>query len=154
MEQNTETISWSAPEYAHEKKSNDWFWALGIIAVTASVAAIIYGNYLFALLIIISATTVAFYSVREPDMVNYEIRDDGILMQSILLPYKNIQSFCIKSNEDKLLILSNKIFMPLIVIPFNDIDEKKLQEKLKSYLTENTELEEPMTHKIVNYFGF
>ncbi|KKW40533.1 MAG: hypothetical protein UY91_C0041G0006 [Parcubacteria group bacterium GW2011_GWB1_55_9] len=43
-------LEWKGREYDHNPKSADWYWALGIIAVAATVAAILFGNYLLAVL--------------------------------------------------------------------------------------------------------
>ena len=48
-------LEWKGREYDHNPKSADWYWALGIIAVAATVAAILFGNYLLAVLIVIAA---------------------------------------------------------------------------------------------------
>ena len=42
-----EGISWEAPEHRHTDKSSDWYWALGIIAIAAAAAALVFGNTLF-----------------------------------------------------------------------------------------------------------
>ena len=42
---SNEKIIWSALEYEDKIRSQDWFWALGIIVITSSIAAIIFENY-------------------------------------------------------------------------------------------------------------
>ena len=37
-------FEWEGREYDHNPKSTDWYWALGIIAVAAAVAAIRLGS--------------------------------------------------------------------------------------------------------------
>ena len=49
-----EKINWSALEYEVKERSQDWFWALGIIVATSAVAAIIFSDYFFAGLLVLS----------------------------------------------------------------------------------------------------
>ena len=66
-----EKLNWSALEYEEKTRSPDWFWALGIIVVTSSIAAIIFGNYFFATLLVLSGLLLGFFAVKKPDMVHY-----------------------------------------------------------------------------------
>jgi len=50
-------IEWDAHEYEHRERSPDWFWAVGIISVSVAVAAVIFGNIIFGILVIIAAFT-------------------------------------------------------------------------------------------------
>ena len=77
-------ISWSAPEYEEQERSPDWFWALGVIVITGSLAAIIYSNYFFAILIILSGSLLWFYSKKSPELVNYELTSKGFQVKSKL----------------------------------------------------------------------
>jgi hypothetical protein len=56
-----EKLSWSALEYEEKIRSSDWFWALGIIVVTSSVAAIIFGNYFFATLLVFERSSARIF---------------------------------------------------------------------------------------------
>ena len=49
-------IEWNAPEHYYYKRSPDWYWSVGIIAVTGAVLACIFGNVIFGILILASAT--------------------------------------------------------------------------------------------------
>jgi hypothetical protein len=56
-----EKLAWSAFEYEEKNHSNDWFWALGVIVVTATIASIMYNNYFFAAFLILSGTLLGFF---------------------------------------------------------------------------------------------
>src|SRR3989338_6162006 len=64
----TALLEWEGREYDHNPKSTDWYWALGIIAVAGTVASVLFGNYLLALLIIIAAVALAFHAAKRPPL--------------------------------------------------------------------------------------
>jgi hypothetical protein len=100
-----EKLSWSAPEYEEQERSPDWFWALAVIMITASLASIIYSNYFFAVLIILSGSLLWFYSKKSPEMVEYELNTRGFKVKSHLYPYENIKSFFVQIHNTPTLFL-------------------------------------------------
>ena len=151
-----DTISWQGYEYDHHEKSSDWFWALGIIALSSAVTAVIFKNILFALLIIIGAFVVALFAARRPHMVHFEINKRGVGIDDRLYPFKTLESFWIEEDEHEhhvLILKSQRVVMPYIVIPLHDEHMEDARNILLTKLTEE-ELREPVSHKILEFFGF
>ena len=48
-------LEWEGREYDHNPKSADWYWALGIIATAGTIAPVLFGDYLLAILVIVAA---------------------------------------------------------------------------------------------------
>ncbi|MEK7539124.1 MAG: hypothetical protein AAB595_00565 [Patescibacteria group bacterium] len=122
-----ERLEWSALEYEEKERSADWFWALGIIVVTSSVASMIYGNYFFAVLLLLSGLLLGFFAIKKPEMVYYELNNQGLKIKTQLYPYENIKSFWVQidpTGETKLkpmlFIKSERLFMPILSIPIDD----------------------------------
>ncbi len=156
------TISWQEYEYVHHEKSSDWFWALGIIALSSAVTAIIFKNILFALLILIGAFAVALLAAKRPSLVHFEITRRGVSIDDVLYPFSTLKTFWINENEDEygrltLILESKRVMMPYIIIPIHsevDISEiEKIKDILLNKLDEK-ELREPISHKILELFGF
>ena len=147
-------IRWSAPEYFFREKSADWFWALGIIAISLSVIAVLFHDVLFAIFILLGAGTLALYAFKEPRVVSFTVNDRGVLIDTILYPYATLQSFGIDDiGAPKLLLKSKKIAMPFIVIPL----EEELVERVRDYLLdylEEAEHHESFSHKLMESLGF
>ena len=61
-------LEWEGREYDHNPKSADWYWALGIIAVAATVASVLFGNYLLAVLVIVAAIALALHAAKRPPL--------------------------------------------------------------------------------------
>ncbi len=146
-EENINKIEWSAPEYTHREKNNDWFWAIGLITIITCGVALYLNNYLFAVFIIISGASLILFSFSHPQELTIIIDKPGLSLGKDLYPWKNIKSFNIKDkNEEKfakLIIETNKYFLPVYtiflprelinqvketlqkIIPRSEIDESK-----------------------------
>jgi hypothetical protein len=152
------TISWQAHEYFHQEKSNDWYWGLGIVAITAAVLAIVLGNTLFALIITLFAFTSAMQAHREPKLMNFELTNRGIVINHLLYPYSTLESFSVGEQhlnkpDPKVLIKSKRPMFSFIHLPVEEVDIEDVRDYLLMYLKE-AELEESVLEKILEYFGF
>jgi hypothetical protein len=148
-------ISWDAPEHHYTEKNNDWYWAVGIITLTAAALAFIFGNIIFGILIIVGVFALVVHAARKPDLIQIEVNDRGILVEDVLYPFLTIESFWIDAHEHppRLLLKSTKMFMPYIVIHIQGIDREKVREVLLTYVAE-TEHREPLTQKLLEKLGF
>ncbi len=156
MEENPRTLMWEAPEHTHIEKSNDWYWALGILALAGSVTSILLGNVLFGVVIILGAATMIMVSHRHPRTIMYELSPRGLRIDSTLYPFPTLKSYCIDEESPtgpQLLIHSNKVLMPLLIlsIPPEYIDD--IDDLLGTRITEE-HIEEPFGHKLLEFFGF
>jgi hypothetical protein len=150
-----EIITWSVQEYEHKEKRTDWYIALGVIAVSIAVASFLLGNTLFAILIIVGTFTLAIYSMREPGIMEIELSKRGILINDTVYPYNTLESFWVEEydKEPKIIIQSEKVLMPYIIIPLGNTDPDEVREFLFEYLDEE-EHHEPLSHKLMEYLGF
>jgi hypothetical protein len=148
-------IEWDALEHSHTEKNNDWYWAVGIITLTAAAISIILNNVIFAILIIVSAFALVVHAAKKPRLVHIEINDRGIVIDRILYPFLSLESFWIDAHEvpSKILLKSHKLFMPYITVYIEEVDPERVREILLNYIAE-TEHIEPLTHKILEKFGF
>jgi len=148
-------ISWDAPEHLHIEKTNDWYWSVGIITITAASLAIIFNNFVFGILILVAAFALVVHAAKKPKMVRCEINDRGIVLDDILYPFLTLESFWIDAHEQpsKILVKSHKTFMPFIVIYIEEVDPEHVREILLNYIAE-TEHQEPFSLKLLEKFGF
>ena len=77
---DTAILEWEGREYDHNPKSADWYWALGIIAVASTVASVLFGNYLLAVLIVIAAAAFALHAAKEPPLNSFRLIEKGIMV--------------------------------------------------------------------------
>lgn len=159
-----EKISWSKFDYEEKKRSNDWFWALGVIVFTAGAAAMIYNNYFFAALIILSGVLLGFLASKKPELINYELNSKGFVVQNNLYPYENIKSFWVQREtftEKKheklkpiLFVKSERLFMPIILAPIENSMANEIHSFLLSKNVVEEEMKEQFGEKIMEALGF
>lgn len=87
---------WSVITHEHRERSVDWFWALGLIALAAGVASVLFGNVLFAIVIFLAAGSVGFLAARGPREHLVKIDDHGIAIDGTRYPFSSIHSFWIE----------------------------------------------------------
>ena len=139
------SVTWDAPEHNHVEKSADWFFALAVLAIAAVVAAVLVGNYLFAVLCGVAGIVLAVAAGKPPRIIPFAVTARGIRIGATLFPYTTLASYHIDEDHARgpqLLVLSQRHFMPLLVIPIPEeyIDEIEsiLQERLaEDYLEES-----------------
>ena len=148
-------IIWQTPAHEHRIKGHDWFWGVGIIAFSIVGTSIILGDILFAIIIIISAIIIVLSANKEPKLTEVSIDSRGIRINDLHYPYSTLDGFCIDENFGlpKLLVKSKKTFATLIIAPIgDDVDIEKVQKYLSIFIKEE-ELQEPLSHKIVDFLG-
>jgi hypothetical protein len=148
-------LTWQAPEYHHYQRSPDWFWAVGIIVISVAILAFVFHNALFGILILLSAGVLIFFILRPPQDVNYEINKKGIVIGNDLHPYLTLEAFWLENRigEPKLILKSKKTIMPFMIIPVHEDSVDEIGAVLREFLEEK-ELQEPVSHKVMEYLGF
>lgn len=148
-------IEWNAPEHFHTEKNNDWYWAVGIISITAISLSIIFKDIMFAILLAVSAFALIVHATKKPRIVNCQINDRGVIIDNVLYPFLNLESFWIDAEEHppKILIKSYKTFMPYIKVYIEEVDPEQVRDILLNYIAETEHLE-PISQKIFEKFGF
>lgn len=156
MRQQPFRIEWDAHEYEHKERSTDWFWAVGIIAVSLSIASVIFGNIIFGLLVLVGAFTLLLFASRPPSNLHVVVDEKGITRGKIRYPYTTLESFWIDTEHShpKIILRSQKMFMPLIIVPLGDnTNVEELHENILQFLPEEFH-SLPFVEKILEYLGF
>lgn len=148
-------ISWHAPDFIKHEKSTDWYWAVGVITIALAVAGFVFGNVLFGILVIIASFALVLQTSRDPEVREFTVNRKGVKVQNTLYPYSSIESFWVENNpyEQKILLQSEKPWMPYIVFPIKEVDPEEIRDFMIQYLPEE-EHQEPLAQKIMEYLGF
>jgi hypothetical protein len=154
-QRDARTIYWEALEHTRGTRGGDWYWSLGILSIAAAVAAIAFGNILFAIVILLAAVTLAVFALRGPSTFAYTVGPRGIRINDELYPYSTLESFYLDEDapgDVELLLKTQHTFAPLIVVPvpeeYVDIVDQYLNERLlEEYL------EEPFLNKLFELVG-
>ena len=150
-------LKWEAHEYEHFERSTDWYWAVTIVTISIVALAIIFNNFLFAILILVSVFSLMLYAHRQPILVEYEINKKGIRIHDTIYIYSTIESFWVDSHVEhhapKLILRSTKMLMPILVIPLKDVHPDDIHSYLIEFLPEE-EHHEPLAHTLMEFIGF
>lgn len=160
-EKTFETLSWSALEYEEKERSVDWFWALGVIVVAGAIASILFGNYFFAMLLIIAGILLGFFAIKKPETVTYELTDKGFKMKTRLYPYEDLKAFWVQIQVPKteikkpiLFLKSTRVFLPVLSIPIDEEIAPKIKEILTQKNVPEEEMHEHVSDKVMENLGF
>lgn len=151
-------FNWNVHEHEHIERDSNWFWALGIAAICFAATAILLNNFLFAMIIIAAAVSMALYVRVPPPLTAFEVSERGIKIEDKLHHWNTILSFWVEDDEKKggplLLVDTTAIMSPNLVIPLtDDVDHAALRRFLATHCKE-TPMYEPLSHKILETFGF
>ena len=156
MPEAPRAITWEAPEHHHIEKSGDWFWVLGIITIAATIAAMFFGNIMFALVLALSGGVLSLSAAKRPKIIPFAVTVRGVRINDELFPYSTLESYYIDEENPtgpQLLVRSSRLFMPLLILPIPDEYIDDIETLLKEKLDEE-HLEEPLFHKLLEFFGF
>ena len=156
MEPTARAISWEAPEHHHVEKGNDWFFALIIVIVALVITAILFNNVLFALLVGVAGGVLGVAAARKPRIIPFSVSVRGVKIEDILHPFPSLAAYHIDEEDPRgphLLLRSEQLLLPLIVIPIPEDYIDDIEEILKEKLPEE-EIEEPFLAKVLELFGF
>ena len=146
-------ISWSGYEYEFQHKSPDWFWALGILAIAGAITALILGNTLFAIVILLGAFAMALIAVKRPVLTEFVINERGIGIGKKLYPFDTLESYWVREESPALLIKSKKLLMHHLTIPLENAPLAAIDAALASKIKKE-EHHEPVAHRILEAVGF
>jgi hypothetical protein len=149
-------IVWEAYEHHHHDRGSEWFWILGILTVASTIAAVLLGNALLGMILALGGALAGIGALREPKIISYGVTARGIRIDDKLFPYTTLDCFCIDEESHlgpQLLIRSEKLFMPLIIIPLPEDMQEEIEQIIAQRIPEE-HLEEPFIYKVLEYFKF
>ena len=151
----TPALRWSAYEHEYFERSSDWYWALGIVAISIALTAIILHNFFFGLLILVAAVALGLIAQTPPELAHIELSDRGIRINGLLHRWDHIISFWVEEEHDAppmLLVDTTKFMSPNLIIPIEEIDPSLVRTFLKAHAKEK-HMHEPVAHKILEFLG-
>ena len=150
MPPQNESIAWSAPTHEQKDRSVDWYWALGILGVCGAIAAVLWGNLLFAAIIAVAAGSVGALAARNPREHDVHIDSRGITIDHELYPYESLHSFWVSVDDrsEKLHLATNGVIHPHITL---SIHAPANAERVYRYVSRH--LQEEETYSLGSMFG-
>lgn len=151
-------LEWEGREYDHNPKDADWYWALGIIAVAATIATVLFGNYLLAVLIVVAAIAFALHAAKEPPLHRFQLVEAGIVIGDELHPFERMLSFSVLEDVDgkfppMISIKTESWFSPHLIIPLEGVDVDMVYNYFLRHVDED-EHRHTFTDLVAAWLGF
>ncbi len=146
-------LEWQTLEYPFRERGTDWFISVAIVSFAIAVAAVILGNYMFAVLIVVGGASLLLYAARIPKEITVRILEKGIMVDTLIYPFETLRSFFVNEHEGRLFIRTKKLFMPLLVIHIESAHPDAIRKSLAEVLPEE-EIEESFFEKLMEHVGF
>ena len=148
--------NWSIPEYQVYKKDSSWFLFAGVGIVVMMGYAFFTNNFLFAVIIVISAFILIIRG-KEPAQVDFTIFEDGVAIGNKFYEYSKFKDFAIVYKPEEkvknIYFEFSNLFFNRLSIPLEDNDPLLIREILVKYLAENKEMiERPTSENLARLF--
>lgn len=147
--QRSPVFAWEGREYQFEEKSADWYWALGIIATACGIAAILFGNFLLALVIAAAAGSISLAASRGPRMHRFSLLEEGLVVDEHYYPYSSMLHFSVLEYADETLppslsIKTKFLLVPHLLIPIVGHNPVEIYEYMSLHLPDGRHEESPV----------
>lgn len=146
-------FEWETQEYNSVERSNDWFWAVGIIGLASAILSIIFKNILFGIFILLAVFCVFIFEIKKPRTIKIVISPKGIILGKMYYPYDKLKGYYINEDFNRLYITTDKLVLPVIAINLENMDEEELNDALSTVLPE-MKIEVSMTDHVIEKLGF
>lgn len=153
MENEIQTIHWTAPSHTHSKRSTDWMWGVGLLALAGAIFAIYLHNYVFGIFILMGGIVMIMLYSEPAVEIPFEINSEGIKVGNTMHLYKNINGFTVKNKPKEILMIETRTyFLPVITIPIPEDSANSIRATLSSVLNE-LELQESRSMQFAEKLG-
>jgi len=155
MAEQLRGVEWQAREHHHIEKKSDWYWIVGILVASFSIACIFLGNVLFGIAFMLGGAVMLILASRPPRILTYAVTARGVRIDDTLFPYTTLEGYAIDEENisgPQLLVRSSKLFMPLLILPLPHEHVDDIEDLIADRLPEE-HLEEPLIYKILEFFG-
>ena len=149
-------LEWNVVETPPAQKSVDWFWAVGIILLSLAVIAIVFGNPLFGVFLVVVLFVLFALTHKHPRTIRYVLTKDGLYELEQLYQFSKIKSFYIDESMyhvPTLVIEVERWLLPILGIPLQkEIAPQDVRMYMRPHIMEKP-IKEPLFHHLFEMFG-
>lgn len=132
--------TWEVDEYPQHNRSKSWYVIASVLGIGLIIYAILTSNFLFAIIILMSAVIMLITMFSKPEKIPVVITTTGIVVGDMYYDYQSIRDFSIAYDppEVKLLYIEFYSFsQPMLSISLEDMDPNLVRESLLPFCLEN-----------------
>jgi hypothetical protein len=123
--------------------------------VCIAITSLLFGDFFFAILILVAACTIALASRTPPSLAEFELSETGIRINDTMHRFDEVLAFWVHDDphaRPMLLIDTTKFLSPNLIIPIEHIDPALVRAFLKERVEEKF-MREPIGHKVLAFLG-
>lgn len=150
-----DNLTWRAKEFEQPDRHPNWYVSLWIFAAALIVVAIILKSYLLVFFIFLSALVVNIYALKVPQVINFELGTDHIIVGDKQYDLDKFDAFWIFERQDGNLLVLNakKGFRIDLEAPLGDANPDDVRSILSQTLPEK-ERDESLIDLIASWLKF
>ncbi len=140
-----ELLAWETWEFPPHERSRNWYIIAGVVGVVLIVSAILSGNFLFAIIVLMMGVILLMGHLRRPERITMHVTTLGLVLGTEFCRYRDIKDFSIIYDppDVKLLYVDfHRLSHPLVALPLEGVNPNLLREALLPYIFENLDREE------------
>jgi hypothetical protein len=136
-----EIMGWDVDERTHYDRDRRWYLIAGFVAGAMLILAILTMNYLFAVIIILTAIVYIYNHGQAPLKVRFSVTDEGVRYGSRFYDFDDLKDFSIvykpKLGINNLYFEVQGFFQQRLSIPLGPENPLPIRQKLLQYLPED-----------------
>ena len=143
MAQAQNVFVWETPEFEERPRTSRWYLVVSLVALACVVYGVLTGNYLFALIIVVSAVVLILAENEEPRKILIQVGHNGIVVDGRFTTFDKLNNFSIIYHPPytKVLYMDYKYSLkPRVKVYLEDQDPIAIRNHLLGYLPENLNL--------------
>jgi len=152
MTENKNELSWRVPEYHEHERSQRWYAIAITVLGLMLVYAVLTGNFLFAIILIIVSIIMTVQDKQKAPEVDIAVADSGLRVGGKEYKYSVFKNFWIyyEPSEQKLLFFEFKSAVrPRLSLPLLNKNPLRIRALLLKHLPEDIEKEnEPISEQL------
>jgi len=146
-------LAWQFSEFREIVRSRLWWIAAAIIIILILIYAIKDYNFLFAIIVIVSAAIIWVDSRKKPALLDFAIHQQGVVVSRRLWLWSELEYFWVAYRPPEIasLYLQPKgALKPRLSIPLVNTNPLKIREILTKFLREDLEREDEPTSEALS----
>lgn len=149
-------FAWGINEYEKHDRGRRWYLIMALVGVALLLFAIISGNYLFALIVVLFGIILFLQDMQSPAEVSFAITEAGIVVGDRYYPFKEISNYWMVYNPPEvknIYFVTSNILKHRLQVPLLDNDPRPVRDFLNQFLVEDLEKEEePLSDRLGRVF--
>ncbi|MFA6993853.1 MAG: hypothetical protein WC268_04675 [Patescibacteria group bacterium] len=149
-------IAWQFPEHEDYERTRGWYIGAGIIGLLLLIYSVFTGNFLFAMIIIVTAVIIFLKATLGYKNLDFAIYERGLRVGEKFYDFKEIKDFYViyePPTVKNLYFDFHSWVQPRLQIPLQSKNPVRVREILLDYLTEDLDQEnEPLSDAMGRMF--